>query len=902
MPEERLAPSEIYFSQTSIANSFHGTSKHTGRSIGDTVDDILLERCQINDFPKISVVRRGDKWVTSDNRRLWIFKTLESLGHCATISVKVIKRLCRKKNVVSKDVKVRGDPGGIFCMLKREQQMTFYNLFQNLPPGSPDPLIRTEVPRRSIGDTVDDILLERCHINDIPKISVVKRGKRWVTADNRRLWIFKTLESLCHCTTNSVKVKNGLCREKGAVLKNVRVRRDHGGIFCFLKREQVMAFHNVLFALSKLHLEAYILKEGIRIDVKEDYTQSNERNVVTQYINSAPPGFLDNEDTSSVSEKDFFQQKKTACDFSPQVITQGAYANTTTQHPYSWTEKTKESQNSSSKSRTRTSENTNTRKMNTAGISLCANYPERNTTIKHDQAAETKLFHSRTPAEFQLIKHTTEHHITPRRKATFCTTKHKKFPEKKFSADIKENQFPETGFDQLRTQPEKVSSSSRQIMDTAASRKYEDFFSQRNNTGVTFSHKSVSKNDCIKTNSSEIKQQSLSRDSRYLDCNQDGMSSTDSNQSKKPNIKNSSYEEYSSDVFEEYSSDVTQSSNLTSALTEHQTAETNSKHLMSSRSLCQPYDNIQVLGSRTKTNRLISPSPHNKDYSATSTEEALYSQRQDRARLRSSKHISERTCINTIKQDQNYGIEKSKRSESIGASSVGSTSDIDIQSEELTNTLVKGTCSIPPGDSVHIPSSRNVCQPSVKKYETRVRSIKQAFVSPQENEIKTSFAEHHTTPRSKDISDTTYRKQYPEMPCSITVKKGQSIETRNANFRAQPHNSSKLSFFKKSTEATNRGKYLSSQRKNTVMGFSRKNTSMKDKFSTRKHDVFPTTAQTEQRATEQEVDQLRAALRKRGSGPEYPDSQVNSSFSFICPWLSNISRYFLFQSSSLSNS
>lgn len=68
--------------------------------------------------------------------------------------------------------------------------------------------------------------------------------------------------------------------------------------------------------------------------------------------------------------------------------------------------------------------------MNTAGTSLCTNYPERNTTIKHDQAAETKLFHSRTPAEFQLIKPTTEHHITPRRKATFCTTKHKKFPEK----------------------------------------------------------------------------------------------------------------------------------------------------------------------------------------------------------------------------------------------------------------------------------------------------------------------------------------------------------------------------------------------------------------------------------------------------------------------------------------
>lgn len=30
------------------------------------------------------------------------------------------------------------------------------------------------------------------------------------------------------------------------------------------------------------------------------------------------------------------------------------------------------------------------------------------------------------------------------------------------------------------------------------------------------------------------------------------------------------------------------------------------------------------------------------------------------------------------------------------------------------------------------------------------------------------------------------------------------------------------------------------------------------------------------RATEQEVDQLRAAMRKRGSGPEYSDSQVNN--------------------------
>lgn len=48
--------------------------------IGETVDDILLTRYRINDIPRINVVREGDVWVSADNRRLGIFKTLESLG------------------------------------------------------------------------------------------------------------------------------------------------------------------------------------------------------------------------------------------------------------------------------------------------------------------------------------------------------------------------------------------------------------------------------------------------------------------------------------------------------------------------------------------------------------------------------------------------------------------------------------------------------------------------------------------------------------------------------------------------------------------------------------------------------------------------------------------------------
>lgn len=118
MAELRIAPSDIYYSQSSISNCFGEASEHTENSIGDTIDGILLKRYRIDDIPKISVVRKGDVWVTADNRRLWVFKTLESLGQCARISVIIKKRISNKKSVVQKDIKVRGDPGGIFYKLK----------------------------------------------------------------------------------------------------------------------------------------------------------------------------------------------------------------------------------------------------------------------------------------------------------------------------------------------------------------------------------------------------------------------------------------------------------------------------------------------------------------------------------------------------------------------------------------------------------------------------------------------------------------------------------------------------------------------------------------------------------------------------------------------------------------
>ncbi|XP_069124896.1 uncharacterized protein [Argopecten irradians] len=83
----RLRPSEIRFSQDSINNVFDKRSLHAYRRIGETLDDLLRGRCSISQIPTITVVQRNGVWYTTDNRRLWVFRKLEELGKCTTISV-----------------------------------------------------------------------------------------------------------------------------------------------------------------------------------------------------------------------------------------------------------------------------------------------------------------------------------------------------------------------------------------------------------------------------------------------------------------------------------------------------------------------------------------------------------------------------------------------------------------------------------------------------------------------------------------------------------------------------------------------------------------------------------------------------------------------------------------------
>ena len=113
----RLKPSEIMFSQATINNVFDRKSRHRHNLVGETLDDICEGRCLINNLPTISVMKRDGKWVTSDNRRLWVFRELERLGKCDSITVNETRHIdSRKLNSSNGGVSVgfhRGrSPGG----------------------------------------------------------------------------------------------------------------------------------------------------------------------------------------------------------------------------------------------------------------------------------------------------------------------------------------------------------------------------------------------------------------------------------------------------------------------------------------------------------------------------------------------------------------------------------------------------------------------------------------------------------------------------------------------------------------------------------------------------------------------------------------------------------------------
>lgn len=80
-----------------------------------------------------------------------------------------------------------------------------------------------------IGETLDKLLTGECSIHDIKTIQVVCRNGMYLSADNRRLWIFKKLEELGECTEIPIRVTHYINPQKCVTGSTIRIRGNPGG-------------------------------------------------------------------------------------------------------------------------------------------------------------------------------------------------------------------------------------------------------------------------------------------------------------------------------------------------------------------------------------------------------------------------------------------------------------------------------------------------------------------------------------------------------------------------------------------------------------------------------------------------------------------------------------------------
>lgn len=83
---QRLRPGNIRFTQDSVGSRFTD-----GRFVSDTFHQLLDGRISVDDIPAIeTVVDGGEWWAVTGNRRLYVFRLLETLGVVQTIPVDVM--------------------------------------------------------------------------------------------------------------------------------------------------------------------------------------------------------------------------------------------------------------------------------------------------------------------------------------------------------------------------------------------------------------------------------------------------------------------------------------------------------------------------------------------------------------------------------------------------------------------------------------------------------------------------------------------------------------------------------------------------------------------------------------------------------------------------------------------
>ena len=122
-----LKPSEIYFCQDSISNTFDKGCRHSYTLVGQTLDDLCEGRTTVENIPRISVAKHKGKWFISDNKRLWVFRHLERLGKCKSIPVNETAYIPFKKFSTyngGASVTVRRNPGGHWHLKPSQTSVT----------------------------------------------------------------------------------------------------------------------------------------------------------------------------------------------------------------------------------------------------------------------------------------------------------------------------------------------------------------------------------------------------------------------------------------------------------------------------------------------------------------------------------------------------------------------------------------------------------------------------------------------------------------------------------------------------------------------------------------------------------------------------------------------------------
>lgn len=208
----KLAPSDIYYSQDSISNTFGKKTKHAGKRIGEVLDDILEGRCSINDIDTINIVIRDEgiyRYISADNRRLWIFKKLEELDEYTEIPVKIVNSISAEKCNFGATIKVRGNPGGSkWRTWEKEMTRLHIRLFDAnslLPSEMSYSENKIKCRMSELQRDITNICEGQFSFTDI-KMKVYLYGKKYCALDNEMLWKLRVAEKFQKCSEIRIEV------------------------------------------------------------------------------------------------------------------------------------------------------------------------------------------------------------------------------------------------------------------------------------------------------------------------------------------------------------------------------------------------------------------------------------------------------------------------------------------------------------------------------------------------------------------------------------------------------------------------------------------------------------------------------------------------------------------------